>query len=113
MNAKDRSNFINSVQNETAEKLVCSACGAEIMTGDKFCDNCGAEVGINKTESLREKASVNRVREPAVKLTEKVKQRVSNKQSEAYVEPANIFALGLPEWSIEPPQVVVRRKRKI
>lgn len=29
----------------------------------------------------------------------------------AYVEPKSVFAEGLPEWSIEPPQVVVRRKR--
>ena len=27
-----------------------------------------------------------------------------------YVEPENVFAQGLPEWSLEPPQVVVRRK---
>lgn len=26
-----------------------------------------------------------------------------------YVEPQNVFAQGLPEWSIEPPQVMVRR----
>ncbi|MBR5307803.1 MAG: zinc ribbon domain-containing protein [Clostridia bacterium] len=26
-----------------------------------------------------------------------------------YVEPKSVFAEGLPEWSIEPPQVVVRR----
>ena len=24
----------------------------------------------------------------------------------------NVFADGLPEWSLEPPQVVVRRRRK-
>ena len=29
----------------------------------------------------------------------------------AYVEPKSVFAEGLPEWTIEPPQVVVRRKR--
>ena len=27
-----------------------------------------------------------------------------------YVEPSAAFAEGLPEWSIEPPQVVVRRR---
>lgn len=27
-----------------------------------------------------------------------------------YVEPTNVFAQGLPEWSIEPPQVMVRRR---
>ncbi len=26
-----------------------------------------------------------------------------------YVEPNNVFAQGLPEWSIEPPQIMVRR----
>ncbi|MBL4935561.1 zinc ribbon domain-containing protein [Clostridium sp. YIM B02515] len=113
MNAKDRANFINSVQTDTIEKLICSACGAEITAGDKFCDNCGAEVVINNRELMEEKAPLNRVREPAVKAAEKVKSKIADTQRKTYVEPINIFALGLPEWSIEPPQVVVRRKRKI
>ena len=29
-----------------------------------------------------------------------------------YEEPASVFAQGLPEWSVEPPEVMVRRKRK-
>ena len=29
-----------------------------------------------------------------------------------YEEPVSVFAQGLPEWSVEPPQVMVRRKRK-
>lgn len=29
-----------------------------------------------------------------------------------YVEPESVFAEGLPSWDIEPPQVVVRRKRR-
>ena len=29
-----------------------------------------------------------------------------------YIEPESVFAEGLPSWDIEPPQVVVRRKRK-
>lgn len=31
------------------------------------------------------------------------------KKAAKYVEPSNAFAQGLPEWSIEPPQVMVRR----
>ncbi len=29
-----------------------------------------------------------------------------------YIEPESVFAEGLPSWDIEPPQVVVRRKRR-
>ena len=37
-----------------------------------------------------------------------------NKQYEVYhEEPKDVFAEGLPQWSIEPPQVVVRRKNRI
>lgn len=52
---------------------------------------------------------VNEVKaeEPEVKAPEVVKP-VNN-----YVEPESVFAQGLPEWSVEPPQVVVRRRKKI
>ena len=52
---------------------------------------------------------VNEVKaeEPEVKAPEAVKP-VNN-----YVEPESVFAQGLPEWSVEPPQVVVRRRKKI
>ena len=32
--------------------------------------------------------------------------------TEKYIEPESVFAEGLPSWDIEPPQVVVRRKRR-
>ena len=73
---------------------------------------------VNVTETLNEAekqeaapafAPVNEVKaeEPEVKAPEAVKP-VSN-----YVEPESVFAQGLPEWSVEPPQVVVRRRKKI
>ncbi len=67
---------------------------------------------VNETENQEAAPAftpVNEVKaeEPVVKAPEAVKP-VSN-----YVEPESVFAQGLPEWSIEPPQVVVRRRKKI
>ena len=78
--------------------------------------NAFEPVNINETVNETEKQEaapaftpVNEVKaeEPVVKAPEAVKP-VSN-----YVEPESVFAQGLPEWSIEPPQVVVRRRKKI
>ncbi len=46
---------------------------------------------------------------PEVKPVEK---REEHEDRSYYEEPVSVFAQGLPEWSVEPPEVMVRRKRK-
>ena len=49
---------------------------------------------------------------PVQSRTKQAEQPKSAAPTEKYVEPVSVFAEGLPSWDIEPPQVVVRRKRR-
>ena len=49
---------------------------------------------------------------PVQSRTKQAEQPKSAAPTEKYVEPESVFAEGLPCWDIEPPQVVVRRKRR-
>lgn len=95
MDAKSKANFINSVADGTS--ISCPACGAMNKSTSKFCVVCGAEITVpqNSQEST-----------PAF---EQVKDTETPAKTFKYVEPNTVFAEGLPDWSIEPPQVMVRR----
>ena len=117
-----------------ADSLFCFVCGTKLaVTPTAFepvetteTTNAFAPVETTETtnafapvtETVSEKVNnnvapaftpVNEVKaeEPVVKAPEVVKP-VSN-----YVEPESVFAQGLPEWSVEPPQVVVRRHKRV
>lgn len=95
MDAKSKANFINSVAD--GSNIPCSSCGASNPSDSKFCFSCGAEIVVLQ-ESVNDMVAF----EPTKEMVEAVKE-------ETYSEPNNVFAQGLPEWSIEPPQVMVRR----
>ena len=96
MDAKTRANFINSVAAGTS--IPCPKCGASNKSDSKFCISCGAEIGA---------PNANASNTPAFKPA---KETVMPAKAARYVEPNNVFAEGLPAWSIEPPQVMVRRR---
>ncbi len=98
MDAKSKASFINSVATSVAtnQEVVCTACGTPNKSDSKFCISCGKElsdVGSNDNSAAFSSVESNEESKTPVK----------------YVEPVNVFAEGLPEWSVEPPQVVVRR----
>ena len=93
MDAKSRANFINSVA--SGANIPCPKCGTSNKSDSKFCISCGAEIAVPQEAQNNAPAF-----EPANEAPAKVVK---------YVEPSNVFAQGLPNWSIEPPQVMVRR----
>lgn len=93
MDAKSKANFINSVASGTT--VPCPKCGTNNKSDSKFCISCGAEITVPHEEQNNTPAF-----EPA---------KESPVKAVKYVEPNNVFAQGLPSWSIEPPQVMVRR----
>lgn len=95
MDAKSKADFINSVA--SGSNIPCPECGTNNKPDSRFCISCGA-----KFVDLQE--SQNNA--PAFEAT---KEAASAKTVE-YVEPNNAFAQGLPDWSVEPPQVMVRRR---
>lgn len=84
MDAKTKANFINSVA--SGSQMECPKCGTVNEAGSNFCSTCGT-------------------------VLEWSAPKVQPKTIEKYIEPESVFAKGLPAWSIEPPQVVVRRRR--
>lgn len=96
MDAKSKANFINSVA--TGIAIPCSNCGTTNESDSKFCISCGAELSTQETSSANAPAF------------QQVKEKETPAQVSQYIEPNNVFAEGLPEWSIEPPQVMVRRR---
>ena len=94
MDAKSRADFINSVA--SGANIPCPKCGTNNKSDSEFCISCGAEINVSQETQNT----------PAFEST---KETVPAKTIK-YVEPNNVFAQGLPEWSIEPPQVMVRRR---
>lgn len=96
MDAKRKADFINSVAAGTA--IPCPKCGMKNESNGKFCISCGVELSASQTPQVNTSAF------------EQVKEKETSARVSQYVEPSNVFAEGLPEWSIEPPQVMVRRR---
>lgn len=94
MDAKSKANFINSVA--SGANVPCPKCGASNKAGSKFCISCGAEISALQAAANNAPAFATAQEAPA--------------KTAKYIEPNNVFAQGLPNWSIEPPQVMVRRR---
>lgn len=97
MDAKSRAKFINSVAD--GSNVPCPKCGASNKSDSRFCISCGAEITITHDEAANSAPAFAAAKETAapVKIVK-------------YVEASSAFAEGLPSWSIEPPQVMVRRR---
>ena len=65
---------------------ICKSCNTELIEGEAFCGKCGKAINSDANNSYAKTI---------------------------YVETPLAFASGLPEWNIEPPAVVVRRKARI
>ena len=96
MNPKSKANFINSIA--AGQTIPCPRCGAANRPTDAHCIACGAELAAPKTTTNNTPAFASVANAPVGGKTAR------------YVEPVSVFADGLPEWDIVPPQVVVRRR---
>ncbi|MCD7754802.1 MAG: zinc ribbon domain-containing protein [Firmicutes bacterium] len=93
MDAKSKANFINSVA--AGQVVPCPRCGTANKPGSKTCVSCGADIVVAETSAAPAFAAV----------AETEQMQTASK----YVEPTSVFADGLPDWDIVPPQVMVRR----
>lgn len=105
MDARSKANFINAVAG--GQSVPCPRCNAMNKATAKFCVACGAPLARKEEDSAVPFAPAKRA-EPAPPETAEKTVRPAVE----YQEPESVFAEGLPDWDIEPPQVVVRRKRK-
>lgn len=97
MDAKSKAQFINSVA--AGKNVVCPKCGTVNLLENKFCIACGAEIAV----------SFNRTSKASAVPVVSVKENKAPMDVAHYEEPNSVFAQGLPEWSVEPPQIRVRR----
>lgn len=95
MDAKRKAAFINSIA--SYDTVPCPKCGKDNKSSRKLCFSCGADLSL-PPESATNDSEV-----------EQTKKSVDASRPVKYIEPSNAFAQGLPEWSIEPPEVLVRR----
>lgn len=125
------------VQAMKAQRVCCPQCRAVNDAGSKFCFSCGAfiEQAVVRREespalkennpfspSAKEKAPHDRTAakaENVQKAEAKIKaENVPKKQyipvpvTEVDEEPESVFAEGLPSWNVEPPVIMVRRKKR-
>lgn len=100
MDAKSKAEFINSVA--SGDIVPCPRCGTSNRPENEYCVSCGS--ALPAANAPKENAQ-----ESAAPAFAPVKESETEKRAKAYVEPSNAFAEGLPAWSIEPPQLMVRR----
>lgn len=85
MNAKMKADFINSV---AAGKMIpCPKCDSANTPGSKCCAVCGASL-VSKGVAF-----------------DSVDEQVTET-----VQEVPVFAEGLPDWDIVPPQIMVKRR---
>lgn len=129
MDAKMKANFINSVA--SGNQIPCPSCNAANDADAKFCAFCGAAITQPITQSAGQQAvepvtpssaapfasiSPEPVPTPVnLAINETAATAEVFTEREKTIEPVptvpeNRFAEGFPSWSIEPPQIMVRRK---
>ncbi len=116
MDAKTRANFINSVASGSV--IPCPNCGAANKSDSKFCIQCGSKLSAPapaQTDSPKPAAApafapVVEASAPQNAVPTASVDTPAQSVQVRYVEEKSVFAEGLPEWDIVPPQVVVRRR---
>ena len=104
MDARSKASFVNAVAD--GQLLVCPNCQFGNPLDSRFCIKCGHQLKENKpVDTAPAFASVEET--PAVSQSPAFTSVPVVQEEE---EPKSAFAQGLPEWSLEPPMMVVRRK---
>lgn len=107
MDAKSKANFINAVAVGTS--TVCPKCGKEVKPNSLFCTFCGTNLSANEA-APKTAPAFEPVKEQTAPAFEQIQNPAAENNAPLYQEPVCVFAEGLPEWSLEPPQVMVRRR---
>ena len=134
MDARSKASFVNAVAD--GQLLVCPNCQFGNPLDSRFCIKCGHQLKENKpvdttpafaaveeTSAVSQSPAFASVEEtPAVSQSPAfaaVEEKAAKTKAPAFAsvpvvqeeeEPKSAFAQGLPEWSLEPPMMVVRRK---
>ncbi len=103
MSAKKRAAFINAVAEK--KSIPCPSCNSANEPESRFCCVCGAQLPA-PSSSADSSLSLSKTNEAAF-------GSINSSLQVSEQTPKGIFAEGMPEWNLEPPQVVVRRRRRV
>lgn len=114
----------SSEAKNNTEGIICPVCKAMNDADAGFCTSCGEKL---KKETVPEVPKPVRDVSAAAPAFQPARQaaaasqpterrrtafRIAEPEVEVEEEPVSVFAEGLPDWDIVPPQIMVRRKRK-
>lgn len=106
MDAKLKANFINSVA--AGQEVECPECQTRNKAESKFCIGCGKSL-LEIKNKVSDEAAFKTIESDSSSAEAKEKSE-PKVETVRYIAPEAVFAKGLPSWSIEPPEVMVRRK---
>ncbi len=97
------------------KKIFCTKCGAAHEPGTKFCTTCGNKMEEPVFAPVAEEpapapAFAPIAEEPAPAPAPAPAFAPVAEKAPVKEEAPSVFADGLPEWDIVPPQVMVRRR---
>lgn len=91
--------------------MTCQNCGNnEISTNDKFCEKC--ESKINSVEVVVPFSSIEENEMPLKTKKSIFSPTFSIEIEEEVSEAEAILAKGFPDWDLEPPMILVRRRHQ-
>lgn len=89
------SNNVNSAINGNI--IFCPKCGVKGNASYAYCQICGERLDLAKSNGLNDSSR-------------RENSNIGQVNNEVENNNALAFAQGLPEWSLEPPQIMVRRR---
>lgn len=101
MDVRSKADYINMAASESVK--ICQACQSVNDADANFCVTCG--------EDLPSVDSKNEIGNGEMAFSTVDETAATEERFQHYQEPESVFAEGLPEWTLEPPQMIVRRRR--
>ncbi|WP_029545864.1 zinc ribbon domain-containing protein [Selenomonas sp. AB3002] len=96
-----------------SNKIICPNCSSENESDWAFCYSCGTKLPNGNEEQSGTQINMAGMTVPqvAVNKYKPLKRHIEIHVPTIEVEEESVFAKDLPSWSIEPPQLPVRRVR--
>lgn len=99
-------------EKNNVEFIVCPVCGMKNQMGQEYCNNCGCglkKVAAQMAAQSSESTDNGQKSGVAFKSIDDEARTASTPKTK-YKAPPTVFAEGLPDWDIVPPQILVKRR---
>lgn len=86
--------------------IVCQSCGLQMDKQEQTCPGCGTPVIKKSSTSIFTEIKEDNLRQGPLE------EAATAEEVETTEEVKNELAKGLPDWNLEPPYIMVRRRKK-